>query len=128
LLLNEANQAWGNAMRDLSTPELTRILENAVQEHQPPQVRGRRIKLRYAHQGGRNPPIVVIHGNQTAEVPDGYRRYLIKRFRRALDLAGTPLRLEFRTGSNPFQGRRNKLTPSQQRKRARLKRFVKRKR
>jgi GTPase len=128
LLLKEADQAFRNAMRDLSTPALTRILEGAVQEHQPPHVRGRRIKLKYAHQGGRNPPIVVIHGNQTVDVPDSYRRYLIKRFRRAMDLTGTPLRLEFRTGSNPFQGRRNKLTPSQERKRARLKQFVKRKR
>ncbi len=128
LLLKEADQALCNALRSLSTPELTRILEATVQEHQPPLVRGRRIKLRYAHQGGRNPPIIVIHGNQTAEVPDTYRRYLINRFRRALDLAGTPLRLEFRTGSNPFQGRRNKLTPTQQRKRARLKKFVQRKR
>jgi GTP-binding protein len=128
LLLKEADQAFRNAMRDLSTPALTRILEDAVQEHQPPHVHGRRIKLKYAHQGGRNPPIIVIHGNQTVDVPDSYRRYLIKRFRRAMNLTGTPLRLEFRTGSNPFQGRRNKLTPSQQRKRARLKQFVKRKR
>jgi len=127
-LLDEADQAFDNAMRGLGTPNLTRILEDAVQEHQPPHVRGRRIKLRYAHQGGRNPPIVVIHGNQTAEVPDSYRRYLIRRFRQALDLTGTPLRLEFRTGSNPFQGRRNKLTPSQQRKRTRLERFVQSKR
>lgn len=125
-LLQEADRALANATRNLSTPELTRILEGAVQEHQPPLVHGRRIKLRYAHQGGRNPPIVVIHGNQTAEVPDTYRRYLINRFRRALDLTGTPLRLELRTGSNPFHGRRNKLTPSQQRKRARLKQFAKR--
>lgn len=128
LLIEEADRALTNATRDLRTPELTRILEDAVQEHQPPMVHGRRIKLRYAHQGGRNPPVVVIHGNQTREVPDAYRRYLINRFRRALDLTGTPLRLELRTGSNPFQGRRNKLTPSQQRKRARLKQFVKRKR
>jgi GTP-binding protein len=128
LVLQEADRALDNAMRDLSTPELTRILEDAVQEHQPPLVRGRRIKLRYAHQGGRNPPIVVIHGNQTAEVPDSYRRYLVNRFRRELGLTGTPLRLEFRTGSNPYQGRRNKLTPAQQRKRTRLKRFVQRKR
>ena len=127
LLLQEADRAVTNARRDLSTPQLTRILEEAAQEHQPPLVRGRRIKLRYAHQGGRNPPIVVIHGNQTTALPDSYRRYLINRFRRALDLAGTPLRLELRTGTNPYEGRRNRLTPAQQRKRARLKRFVGRK-
>ncbi|MCG6863648.1 MAG: ribosome biogenesis GTPase Der [Chromatiaceae bacterium] len=126
-LLDEADLAVGNATRDLSTPELTRILENAVQEHQPPLVRGRRIKLRYAHQGGRNPPVIVIHGNQTAAVPDSYRRYLVNRFRRALDLIGTPLRLELRTGVNPYEGRRNRLTPAQQRKRTRLRRYVNRK-
>jgi GTP-binding protein len=128
LLLEEADRVYASATRDLPTPELTRILEAAVAEHQPPLVHGRRIKLRYAHQGGRNPPIVVIHGNQTEALPEAYRRYLINRFRRALDLQGTPLRLELRTGSNPFQGRRNKLTPAQERKRQRLKKFVSRKR
>jgi GTP-binding protein len=128
LLLDEVDRAFANATRDLSTPELTRILEATVAEHQPPLVRGRRIKLRYAHQGGRNPPIIVIHGNQTEEVPEPYRRYLINRFRRALSLEGTPLRLEFRSGSNPYEGRRNRLTPRQERKRRRLKSFVSRKR
>jgi len=122
-----ANRAIANATRDLGTPELTRILEEAVQGHPPPLVRGRRIKLRYAHQGGRNPPVIVIHGNRTAAVPHAYRRYLVNCFRRRLDLTGTPLRLEFRTATNPYAGRRNRLTPSQQRKRARLKRFVSRK-
>jgi len=121
-----ADQAIANATRDLGTPELTRILAEAVQAHQPPLVRGRRIKLRYAHQGGRNPPRIVIHGNQTASVPEGYRRYLVGCFRRALDLTGTPLRLEFRTGANPYERRRNRLTPAQQRKRARLRRSVSR--
>ena len=98
-----------------------------MQVHQPPLVRGRRIKLRYAHQGGRNPPIIVIHGNQTEDLPAAYRRYLVNRFRAALGLAGTPLRLELRSGDNPFEGRRNPLTPRQVRKRERLKRFVRRK-
>jgi len=122
-----ANRAIANATRDLGTPELTRILEEAVRGHPPPLVRGRRIKLRYAHQGGRNPPVIVIHGNRTAAVPHAYRRYLANCFRRRLDLTGTPLRLEFRTATNPYAGRRNRLTPSQQRKRARLKRFMSRK-
>jgi len=121
-----ADRAIANATRDLGTPELTRILEEAVQRHPPPLIRGRRIKLRYAHQGGRNPPIIVIHGNQTTMVPHAYRRYLINCFRRRLDLTGTPLRLEFRTGTNPYTGRRNRLTPSQQRKRARLKQYARR--
>jgi GTP-binding protein len=120
LLLEEVDRAYANATRALPTPVLTRVLEAAVTEHQPPLVRGRRIKLRYAHQGGRNPPIIVIHGNQTEALPETYRRYLINRFRKALDLAGTPLRLELRTGANPFQGRRNTLTPAQLRHRRRV--------
>ncbi|MEY6432456.1 ribosome biogenesis GTPase Der [Thioalkalicoccus limnaeus] len=128
LLLDEVDRVHANATRDLPTPELTRLLEAAVAEHQPPLVHGRRIKLRYAHQGGRNPPLIVIHGSQTDAVPDSYRRYLTNRFRRALDLQGTPLRIEFRTGANPFAGRRNKLTPSQIKKRRRLRDFVNRRR
>lgn len=124
-LLASAGRAYHAAMQSLRTPELTRILEAAVQEHQPPLVRGRRIKLRYAHQGGRNPPLVVIHGNQTDDLPNSYRRYLTNRFRESFQLKGTPLRLEFRSGENPFEGRRNTLTPRQQRKRQRLKRFTK---
>ncbi|TCT23927.1 ribosome biogenesis GTPase Der [Thiobaca trueperi] len=128
LLLDEVDQAYASATRDLSTPVLTRLLEAAVQEHQPPLVHGRRIKLRYAHQGGRNPPIIVIHGNQTESVPETYRRYLINRFRKELDLPGTPLRLEFKSGANPFAGRRNQLTPRQIKQRQRLKDFTTRKR
>jgi GTP-binding protein len=126
LLLDEVDLVFANATRDLSTPELNRILEAAIREHQPPLVRGRRIKLRYAHQGGRNPPLIVIHGNQTEELPDAYRRFLIHRFRQALNLYGTPLRIELRTGANPFRGRRNRLTPRQERKRKRLKDFARR--
>jgi GTP-binding protein len=127
LLLDDVDRAYASATRDLSTPRLTRLLEQLVQEHQPPLVHGHRIKLRYAHQGGRNPPIIVIHGNQTEALPDAYKRYLTSRFRQALGLDGTPIRLEFRTGSNPFEGKRNPLTPRQAQKRARLKKFVKRK-
>ena len=122
------DKAYANAMRDLATPELNRLLELLVQEHQPPLVHGRRIKLRYAHQGGKNPPIIVIHGNQTEHVPDPYKRYLITRFRKALNLKGTPIRLEFRSGDNPYEGKRNKLTSRQIQKRQRLKKFVQRKR
>ncbi len=121
------DKAYANAIRDLSTPELTRLLELLVQEHQPPLVHGRRIKLRYAHQGGKNPPIIVIHGNQTEKVPEPYKRFLISRFRKALNLKGTPIRLEFRSGKNPFEGKRNKLTSRQIQKRQRLKKFVSRK-
>ena len=88
-------------------------------------VRGRRIKLRYAHQGGRNPPLIVIHGNQTESVPETYRRYLEKAFRAALKLSGAPVRIEFRTGGNPCQGRRNTLSPRQVSRKRRLMRHVK---
>jgi GTP-binding protein len=92
--------------------------------HQPPLVKGRRIKLRYAHQGGRNPPVIVIHGNQTADVPGAYRRYLFNYFRKALNLVGTPVKIEFKTGDNPYAGRRNKLTPRQEYKRKRMMQHV----
>jgi GTP-binding protein len=125
-LMDSVRSAYRAAMRELPTPELTRALEAAIASHQPPLVRGRRIKLRYAHQGGRNPPVVVIHGNQTQHVPDAYRRYLENHFRRVFRLRGTPMRIEFRTDENPYAGRRNELTPRQQRKRNRLVRSRKR--
>jgi GTP-binding protein len=127
-LFKPIEQAYRSATRSFSTPELTRILESAVEEHQPPMVKGRRIKLRYAHQGGRNPPTIVIHGNQTQNVPDSYKRYLANTFRKALRLEGTPVRIDFKTGVNPYEGRKNKLTKRQIDKRQRLKKFVKRKR
>jgi len=109
-LFKSVEKAYANATRNLPTPELTRILEAAVEEHQPPLVHGRRIKLRYAHQGGQNPPIIVIHGNQTESVPKTYVRYLINRFRKVLKLSGTPVRLSFKSSSNPYEGRKNKPT------------------
>jgi GTP-binding protein len=88
-------------------------------------VNGRRIKLRYAHAGGRNPPRVIVHGNQTAKVPDSYRRYLEKTFSRALELVGTPLRVELRSGDNPYAGQRNQLTRRQMDRKRRLMAHVK---
>ena len=126
-LLPAVERAFRAATRDLSTTELTRELEAAVMAHPPPLVRGRRIRLRYAHQGGRNPPVIVIHGNQTNKLPEAYRRYLINRFRKAFKLKGTPVRLSFKTSDNPFKGRRNKLTPRQERSRKRLMKRVKKK-
>lgn len=111
------------AAADLPTSRLSRILADAVAAHPPPLVRGRRVKLRYAHQGGRQPPVIVIHGNQTDRLPGTYRRYLNNAFREALGLQGTPIVLELRTGENPYAGRRNPLTPRQQ---ARRKRLIKR--
>ena len=121
-LMQSVHAAYLASMRDIATPELTRTLESALEAHQPPLVRGRRIKLRYAHQGGRNPPLIVIHGNQTRHVPEAYRRYLVNVFRKTYHLHGTPVRVEFRSDENPFAGRRNPLTPRQRRKRQRIQR------
>jgi GTP-binding protein len=90
------------AMREMPTKDLTRTLEQALTVHQPPMVHGRRIKLRYAHQGGRNPPRIVVHGNQTDSVPDAYTRYLSNVFRKKYDLFATPVVVEYRTDKNPF--------------------------
>ena len=104
------NAAYQSATKKLNTNALTRILEGAVFDHPPPMINGRRIKLRYAHAGGQNPPIIVIHGNQTGKVPVSYQRYLEKVFRRELQLVGTPVRIEFKAGENPFTEKRSKLT------------------
>jgi GTPase len=124
-LFASVREAWNAANADLPTPVLTRALEQALAAHQPPLVSGRRIKLRYAHQGGRNPPVIVIHGNQVEHVPDTYRRYLSNYFRSKFRLFGTPVRIEFRSGANPYAGRRNPLTARQQAKRKRMLRHVK---
>ncbi|WP_339064841.1 ribosome biogenesis GTPase Der [Teredinibacter turnerae] len=126
-LYKSVEQAYQAATEKYSTSFLTRILEDAVTAHQPPLVRGRRIKLRYAHAGGHNPPIIVIHGTQTSEVPNHYTRYLEKVYRRALELHGTPVRIEYRSGDNPFAGRKNKLTERQLTKKRRLMKHVKKK-
>jgi GTPase len=125
-LMRGVSEAYDASMREIPTPELTRVLELATQQHQPPLVRGRRIKLRYAHQGGRNPPIIIVHGNQVQHVPDAYRRYLANVFRKHFRLEGSPVRVEFRADDNPFKGRRNPLTPRQVRSRKRLMKRVKR--
>jgi len=119
-ILKSAERAAAAAIRDLPTSALNDVLLEAVQAHPPPVVRRHRIKLSYAHQGGKRPPTIVIHGNQTERLPSSYRRYLARRFRRAFRLAGTPIRIELRTSRNPYEGRRNKLTPRQQRRRERI--------
>ena len=96
-------QAQASAMRKMTTPVLTRLLQEAV-SFQAPQRSGMfRPKMRYAHQGGMNPPVIVIHGNSLQHVPDAYKRFLEGRFRKAFDLVGTPLRIEFKTADNPFK-------------------------
>lgn len=124
-LYKSIDAAFESATRKLSTNALTRILEGAVFDHAPPMVNGRRIKLRYAHAGGQNPPLIVIHGNQTGKVPNSYQRYLEKVYRRELKLVGTPVRIEFRTSDNPFSDKRNKLTDRQVQRKRRMMAHVK---
>ena len=101
-LVHSMIRAYEAAMRQMKTPELTKCMEAAMQQHQPPIVRGRRIRLRYAHQGGRNPPRIVVHGSQAAHVPESYKRYLANVFRERFDLFATPVSVEFRSDVNPF--------------------------
>ena len=123
-LVQATVRAYQAAMREMPTRELTRTLEHALTVHQPPLVRGRRIKLRYAHQGGRNPPRIIVHGNQTTSVPDAYSRYLANVFRKKFDLFATPVAVEFRTDGNPYDrpGRKKKLPRESFRKSSRTRR------
>ncbi|MGH8266398.1 MAG: ribosome biogenesis GTPase Der, partial [Steroidobacteraceae bacterium] len=121
-LVQSTVRAYEAAMRAMPTRELTRTLEQALTVHQPPLVRGRRIKLRYAHQGGRNPPRIVIHGNQTASVPDAYTRYLANVFRKTFDLFATPVFIEYRTDANPYRREQRVKPRSDGTRRGRVKR------
>ncbi len=119
-------RAYEAAMRQMKTPELTRCMQAAMEQHQPPIVRGRRIRLRYAHQGGRNPPRIVVHGSQASHVPESYKRYLANVFRERFDLFATPVSVEFRSDVNPFVGdkppeKRGKKTVQKARRERRLK-------
>ncbi|STX29124.1 GTP-binding protein EngA [Legionella beliardensis] len=126
LLFNDIEEAYASATQRFSTPKLTRLLLDLVSQHPPPLVQGRRIKLRYAHAGGHNPPIIVIHGNQLDALPNSYKRYLINHFTNHLGLVGTPLKLEFKGNVNPFKDKKNKLSPRQVKRKKRLMRHVKR--
>ncbi|MCK2184008.1 ribosome biogenesis GTPase Der [Halomonas getboli] len=95
-------RAFQSANSHWSTNRLTNILRDAVEQHPAPMIHGRRIKLRMAHQGGSNPPIIVVHGNQTESLPEAYKRYLTNTFRKVLKVRGTPMRFEFRSGKNPY--------------------------
>lgn len=112
-LYPSVQRAHRAATDQYGTARLTRILHDAIATHPPPMVRGRRIKPRFAHLGGRNPPLVVIHGTQVEQLPNQYLRYLEKAFRRGLDLHGTPVRIELKSAVNPYAGRKNELTPRQ---------------
>jgi GTP-binding protein len=119
-LVKAAMRAFESAGRQVPTPRLNALLARATNAHPPPTVRGRRVQLRYAHQGGRYPPLIIVHGSQAERIPERYRRYLENSFRKSLKLVGTPLRVEFRSGENPFAGRRNPLTQRQIRARQRV--------
>lgn len=101
-VLRSVNAAHAAAFMKLSTPRLTRELQAAVEQQPPPRKGIFRPKMRYAHQGGQNPPLIIVHGNALDAISDSYRRYLENRFRDAFELAGTPLRIEFKSSYNPF--------------------------
>lgn len=124
-LFESIQEAYSCATKRVNTSLLTKIMQMAQDDHQPPLVKGRRVKLKYAHAGGYNPPIIIIHGNQVTSLPDSYKRYLMNYFRRSLNVMGTPIRIQFKESENPFQGRKNELTLSQERKRKRLMRHIK---
>ncbi|EOE4635439.1 ribosome biogenesis GTPase Der [Providencia stuartii] len=124
-LFESVEEAYESATRRVGTALLTRIMKMAEEEHQPPLIRGRRVKMKYAHAGGHNPPIVVIHGNQVSDLPDSYKRYLMNYFRRSLQVMGTPIRIQFKEGENPYANKKNQLTATQLRKRKRLMQHLK---
>lgn len=124
-LFDSVQEAYLSATKRTSTSMLTKIMQMAVDDHNPPMFSGRRVKLRYAHAGGYNPPVIVIHGNQVKKLPLSYKRYLMNYFRRTLKIMGTPIKIEFRNSDNPFEGKKNKLSGSQQKKRDRLMKFHK---
>ena len=118
-LYESVEEAFVSATKRISTSMVTKILDMAVFDHQPPMHQGRRIKLKYAHAGGYNPPIIVIHGNLAKNLPLSYKRYLMNYYRKSLKIMGTPIRIEFRETSNPFAGKK-KLNYTEQKKMARL--------
>ncbi|EXD67570.1 ribosome-associated GTPase EngA [Acinetobacter baumannii 58452] len=103
------HRAYESANLKVSPAKLTQILNDATDQHQPPTVQGRRIKMRYAHMGGQNPPTIVIHGNKVDKTPADYRRYLENVFRKVYKLEGTPVKIEFKTSENPFEGRKSQV-------------------
>ncbi len=117
-LYESVEEAFVSATKRISTSMVTKILDMAVFDHQPPMHQGRRIKLKYAHAGGYNPPIIVIHGNLAKNLPISYKRYLMNYYRKSLKIMGTPIRIEFRETSNPFAGKK-KLNYTEQKKLAR---------
>lgn len=125
LLFTDILEAYQSSTKKFTTSSLTRVLLQIVQQHPPPLVNGRRIKLRYAHFGGHNPPLIVIHGNQLDKLPDSYTRYLSHAFTTHLELVGTPIKFEYKNSTNPYEGRKNVLTQRQIKRKKRLIKHVK---
>lgn len=121
-LFGSVDIAYAAAMAKLPTPKLTRILMTATEQHQPPKAGPFRPKLRYAHQGGSNPPLVIVHGTAVASIPESYKRYLENTFRKAFELTGTPLRVQFKQGANPFADKKPAPKTEREEKRARRQR------
>ena len=126
-LFESVQEAYESATKRINTAMLTRIMDMAQEDHQPPLVRGRRVKMKYAHAGGYNPPLIVVHGNQVNDLPDAYKRYLINYFRKSLKIMGTPIKVEFREGHNPYETKQEFVNDSQKRTRALLQRLSKKK-
>ncbi len=124
-LFRAIHKVHASATRELGTSDLTKALEIAYDAFPPPMVRGHAAKLRFAHPGGTNPPTIVIHGSRVSSLTPSYKRYLENFFRKRFKLVGTPLRLEFKSAVNPYEGKKNVLTEAQQRKRQRMMRHVK---
>jgi GTP-binding protein len=124
-LFESVEEAYKSATTRVSTSILTRILAMATDDHQPPMVRGRRVKLKYAHAGGYNPPIIVVHGNLVNELPSAYKRYLMNYYRKSLEIMGTPIQIRFQSSENPYELKSDKMTLSQERKRQKIMTMVK---
>ncbi len=127
-LFDSVDEAFNGANVIMTASKLTRELEIAVARHAPPMQKGFRVKLRYAHPGGHNPPRIVIHGNRTTKLPESYQRYLIKHFTKVLGIIGTPIKLELKEGENPYKDKKQEMTRRQRLKRKRtIKKFGKKK-
>ena len=125
-LFRAVHRAHASAIRTFSTSEVNKALEIAYETNPPPSIRGHVSKLRYVHPGGENPPTFVVHGTRLKDLPDSYKRYLENFFRKRFKLVGTPVRMLFREGANPYEGKKNELTERQVARKRRLIRHVKR--
>ena len=128
-LFSSISAAYKSATKAISTTDITSAMKLALQEHQPPVIGKYRIKPKFAHIGGHAPPVIVIHGNQVDKLPLSYQRYLIKFFRQAFELVGTPIKLELSSSLNPFKHQKQspKLRPEQERKQERYTKKMSRK-